>query len=380
MFGLGAVDKKVVPAVNLILIPYLFAFLVTFCVAGFTVMTQSWHASLTADHQAGIQKIHQSVTPRVGGLAILIGLLVGWCVSPKYFFDGLFWPLLVASTPAFIFGFWEDVTKRVGVRARLLATLSSGAFGFVLTEFSITDVNFILLDWVLQFTFFSVFFTAVAVSGVANAVNIIDGLNGLAAGTTAMICGAFFAISLAFGDIHLSHVCLLIGSAAFGFLLFNWPFGKLFLGDGGAYLLGFSLAWIAVILLYRHVEISAWSPLLACSYPVLEVLFSMMRRRRRGLKVGEPDRLHLHSLVMRRLVMSRFTSLNRCAQNSLAGAVMCMFNVLPIAIAVGWPTNTMVLVVGLFLTAFIYSAFYARLTQFVWCFSAVTLRERVTYA
>jgi len=345
---------------------------VSFLVSLLLVMTQSWHGRHTMDSDFGIQKFHTQPTPRVGGLAIASGLVAGYLLAPP---DQriLLGPLILAGIPAFVFGMLEDITKCVSVRTRLLATMGCGVLGWVITGFSITHANLPGLDWLLNFSVFSVLFTAFAVGGVANAINIIDGFNGLAGGTVLIILLAFGAMSITLGDPDLAGVCLILGCVVLGFLLVNWPLGKIFLGDGGAYFMGFALAWVAVLLLQRHTGVSAWALLLACGYPIFEVLFSIARRHRRGLSPGHPDRLHLHSLVKRRLISRLLPHSSGLARNSATGAIMWLAALLPAFFAVQWPTDTLRLGMGFVFCAALYSALYARLSQFRWCFSPATM-------
>ena len=154
------------------------------------VATQRWHGHLSMDGTEGVQKFHAQPTPRVGGVAVLLGLLVGYVLAAPGQ-KGLLGPLLLAGTPAIVFGLTEDLTKQVSVRTRLVATMACGVFGWVLTGLSITDANLFGLDWLLSCTVLSVAFTAFAGGGVANAINIIDGFNGLAAGTVIIILAGF---------------------------------------------------------------------------------------------------------------------------------------------------------------------------------------------
>jgi len=329
------------------------------------VLTQRWHGHLSMDSASGIQKFHKHPTPRVGGIAIAVGVVTGYGVAPTGS-QQLLGPLILAGIPAFAFGLLEDVTKRVSVRTRLLATMGCGVLGWAITGHSIIDANLPGLDWLLGFTLFSVLFTAFAVGGIANAINIIDGFNGLAAGTVIIILAAFGLMTMALGDHDLARACLLLGAAVAGFLLVNWPMGKIFLGDGGAYFMGFALAWLAVLILERHSEVSAWAPMLVCGFPVLEVLFSILRRHRRNLSPGDPDRLHLHSLVKRRVVRALFPNASSLVRNSFTGAMMWIAALVPSTIAVTWPTHTSMLVLGFVVCALLYTAVYARLTQFCW--------------
>ncbi|HAL39428.1 MAG TPA: glycosyl transferase [Polaromonas sp.] len=356
---------------------YLIVFAVTLLASAALVATKHWHGHHSMDSTSGPQKFHTHPTPRVGGIAIVTGMLAGYLLAQPSR-QSLLWPLLLAGAPAFVFGLAEDLTKKVSVRARLLATMACSVLGWAITGQSITNANVPGLDWLLGFTVVSVLFTAFAVGGVANAINIIDGFNGLAAGTVIIILCSFALMSSALGDVDMLRISLILAAAMLGFGLVNWPLGKIFLGDGGAYFVGFALAWLAVLMLARHHEVSAWAPMLVCGYPVLEVLFSIVRRRRRSLSAGDADRLHLHSLVKRRLVRSLLPNASNLVRNSTTGAIMWSAALLPAVIAVNWPTNTLVLVMGWAGCALLYAVVYARLTQFRWRFSPATLTTKTS--
>jgi len=349
---------------------------VALLVALVLVASQGWHGRYTMDSVKGIQKFHTRPTPRIGGIAIVAGIIAGYLMANTEK-KSLLGPLVLAGIPAFTFGLLEDITKRVSVRTRLLTTMSCGVLGWDITGYSITYANVWGLDWLLSFTVVSVAFTAFAVGGVANALNIIDGFNGLSAGTALIILTAFGFMSTALGDPDLALVCLILAGAIAGFLAVNWPLGKIFLGDGGAYFVGFSLAWLAVLVLQRHTEVSAWAPMLMCGFPVIEVLFSIVRRRRRNVSPGAPDRLHLHSLIRRRLVPRLLPQSSNLVRNSSTGAIMWFAALLPVSIAVQWRTNTFMLMLGFAVCALLYSIVYARLTQFRWCISPATLVTKV---
>ena len=357
--------------------PALVAGGVALLVAVLLVATQKWHGHLSTDSIFGVQKFHTHPTPRVGGIAIAAGIVMGYMLAhPDR--KSLLGPLILAGIPAFAFGTLEDVTKRVSVRTRLLATMSCGVLGWAITGYTITAANVPGLDWLLGFTVFSLLFTAFAVGGVANAINIIDGFNGLAAGTVTVILTSFGIIATALGDTDLAYTSLILAGAMLGFGLVNWPLGKIFLGDGGAYFVGFALAWLAVLLLARHIEVSAWAPMLVCGYPILEVLFSIARRRRRGGSPGDADRLHLHSLVKRRLIWRLLPRASNLMRNSVTGAFMWIAALLPAAIAAHWPTSTPVLMLGFVACALLYSVVYARLTQFRWGLRPATLTKKTS--
>jgi len=357
---------------SLMPLPVLMAASMALLAAVMLVLSQNWHGHYTMDSACGIQKFHTEPTPRVGGMAIALGIAAGY-LGADASKRALLGPLVLAGIPALAFGLLEDLTKRVSVRTRLLATMGGGVLGWLLTGYSVTYVNVWGLDWLLGFTAVSVAFTAFAVGGISNAINIIDGFNGLSGGTALIILTTFGALFSAFGDTDMVHVCMILAAAIAGFLVVNWPLGKLFLGDGGAYFVGFSLAWLSVLALNRHPEISAWAPMLMCGFPMFEVLFSIVRRHRRQISVSGPDRLHLHSLVKRRLVRRLFPNASPLLSNSATGALMWSASLLPAVMAIQWRNSTPLLMLGSALCVLLYLAIYARLTQFRWCFSPATL-------
>ena len=173
-------------------------------------------------------------------------------------------------------------------------------------------------------------------------------------------------------------VCFVVAAVALGFGAINWPLGKLFLGDGGAYLLGFLVGWLAILLPMRHPEINAWATLLVCAYPVLEVAFSVRRRRKReGHHPGQPDKAHLHHFIHRRLIPKLAANRGAALRNGFTSPFCWLYAALPATWAVLFAQNTPMLMLGLVLVTLVYSAVYARLTQFGWCYRALTMRQPV---
>lgn len=279
------------------------------------VLSQRWHGKHSLDHDLeGVQKFHTTAVPRIGGLAIFAAIVLtliicGFClpglVPPEHLARaGL---LLFAGLPAFIAGTAEDLTKKVSVKVRLVAAIASALLASWLLGATVDELNIWGVDTLLGWAPFALVLTAVAVSGGVNAINIIDGFNGLAATTVVVMLSALGAVSWTVGDALVAELAMLGLGVAVGFLMLNYPTGRLFLGDGGAYLLGFWVAEIVVLLLVRNVSVNAWQVLSICAYPVIEVLYSIYRRKIvRRASPGSPDGLHLHSLVYRRVVSKYF--------------------------------------------------------------------------
>ncbi|HZT55987.1 MAG TPA: glycosyltransferase [Burkholderiaceae bacterium] len=258
------------------------------------------------DELTGAQKFHAQAVPRVGGLAVVLGLvaLTAWTVITGHGPARELCLILLCGLPALLAGLAEDLTKRVSAKFRLAATMLSGLLAFFLLGAQLGSVSFPGLDWLMSFTAFSLLFTMVAAGGLANAVNIIDGYNGLTAVVASVILMSLAYVAWQVGDNLIVSVALAGTGALVGFLLWNWPRGLIFLGDGGAYFVGYLIAVLSIMLVARHRGVvSPWYPFLLCIYPVFETFFSIWRKRVvRGASPGVPDGLHLHMLVFRRLV------------------------------------------------------------------------------
>ena len=266
------------------------------------------HQHYTGDHdEEGPQKFHPHPVPRIGGIAIFCSLII----TGLYFefftafdFKQTYWFLLLASLPAFLGGLLEDLTKKVGAMHRLFLTSLAATIGFFLLDAAILRLDIPFIDNLLkQYWIISLIFTTFAVGGVANAFNIIDGYNGLSSMVSLLILAAIAYVAFLNQDSFLMHTSLVLCVAIAGFLIWNYPNGLILLGDNGAYLLGFMVAEVSVLLIQRNPDVSPWFPFLLVTYPVFETSFTMYRRKFIHKKPSMlPDALHLHSLIYRRMV------------------------------------------------------------------------------
>ena len=329
------------------------------------VLTTRWHGRYSLDATRGVQKFHITPTPRVGGAAIMLGLWLALGALPPEQQE-LLLPVLVAAMPAFVFGLAEDLTGNVSVRARLLATMASGVCCWGLTGVSLVSSGIAPLDALLTWLPLSVLFTAFAVGGVANAVNIIDGFNGLASGTVLIGMAALGLIAQNAGDADLAQLCFVVCAVTAGFFVVNFPFGKLFLGDGGAYLLGFLLAWLSVMLVYRNPQVSPWAPLLACGYPVFETVFTILRRLWCRRHPGHPDSWHLHSLVKTAIAARYFRALPAPLRNAAVSPFSWVVALVPAVMAVRFANSPEALLQGVVSSFLLYLAVYAFVVSAWW--------------
>ena len=322
------------------------------------------------DQPGGPQRFHVRPAARIGGLGILAGVLAGvtvaWQADPAAGATGFL--LVACGLPAWFAGLAEDLTKDVSPRRRLLASALSALLGVWLLDAVIVRTAIPGLDWIVSFPVGAAAVSVFAVTGVANAVNIIDGFNGLAS-----MCGVLILLSLSYvafqvGDLLLVWLALAGVGALFGFFVWNFPAGLIFLGDGGAYFLGFYIAELGILLLHRNPTVSPMFPLLLCIYPVFETVFSIYRRRfLREHSPGVPDGIHLHSLIYRRVMRWAAGERNARAltrRNSMTSPylwLLCMVGIVP---ALLWWDSTPILGSFIVLFGVVYVSLYWRIVRF----------------
>lgn len=348
-------------------LPLIAACIVSFIATGLMV---AFGVRLGQDKAEGVQKFHTQPTSRLGGVGIFLGLLSGVWLSggdhPKDAFLGLW--LLLLSLPVFVGGLVEDLTNQVSPRMRLiLACFSSASIHFVF-QIGVTRTDIAWLDWLLAIPGIALLLTILVVAGFINSVNIIDGFHGLASGAVIIMLVGFTALAWMANDALVLRLSLVTALATLGFALWNWPFGKIFLGDGGAYLLGLWVVELGLLLSHRTSSISPMAPVLVGVYPLLETLYSMYRRKFvRSHPVNHPDALHLHTLIYRRLILNPaldVSSQDKNKANARVAIVVWGFVTMPVCFALVFRDQTHVLLLLIAMFALSYVYFYKLLLAF----------------
>ncbi|MGH7604611.1 MAG: MraY family glycosyltransferase [Gemmatimonadaceae bacterium] len=305
------------------------ALFASFAVCWLVLAFRRAHEKLSIDDTIpGLQKVHKTPVPRIGGFGILAGVAAGALVLQK---GELRWMALylLAALPAFAGGFLEDLTRKVSPYSRLLFAFGAAAVGYVLLDARISDLDLPFDDYLFQYEIFAFSFTLFAVGGFSHAANIVDGMNGLLGFVALTILAAIAIVAWRVDDLRILQAALILLGATAGFLVWNYPRGVLFAGDGGAYFLGFAIAELAVLLVHRNSEVSPWFALLLLWYPVWETIFSGWRRKAlRGRSPADADGLHLHTLVYRRL-LRRGGPVTRSALTTLCMLIACLATAIP---------------------------------------------------
>lgn len=348
------------------------AFVLSLAATLLVVRYSHLHEHITADHDTnGVQKFHDSPVPRIGGLGLVMGLLgaLGFRYFQNHEVGGFGLLLLATAIPAFGLGFIEDLTKRVGVKVRLMATAASAVLaGYLLTAWLTSLQIFGIDDVMAAYPWVAIGVTCFAVAGVANAFNIIDGYNGLSGMVGVIILGGIAYVAFKLSDYEIMIAALAMMGAILGFLVLNYPRGLIFLGDGGAYLIGFWVAELSVLLTARHPEVSKWFPLLLCAYPIFETLFTIYRRVViHRTHPGMPDAAHLHQMIYKRVVrwaVGSNESVDMVIRNSLTAPYLWVLTAMAVIPAVLFWNDAWVLRGFALLFAVSYVLLYRRLVQF----------------
>ncbi|MEN9946147.1 MAG: hypothetical protein RLZZ293_533 [Pseudomonadota bacterium] len=289
---------------------------IAYLICWIIIRTYSWHRYLTADEQfSGLQKFHKISTPRIAGLAIFISawLLASYGLISKLLWAKFFIKLLLPTSMVFLVGFAEDLIKEIKPFHRLFLVILACIVGIYAVQIInlVTHTNVNLLDYLLRFQLISVIVTIFILLGATNAFNIIDGYNGLCLTTFSTILITCLLIAYQVNYHYLDQTIIILLGAVLGVILWNYPNGKIFLGDGGAYLLGFIATLILLELSQKITNYSPFTSLLIMIYPISETLLSIYRKKfLRGRSPFKPDRLHFHMIVYSRLIKHEVNNRN----------------------------------------------------------------------
>jgi UDP-N-acetylmuramyl pentapeptide phosphotransferase/UDP-N-acetylglucosamine-1-phosphate transferase len=241
----------------------------------------------------------------------------------------------------FFVGLKEDLGFAVSPKIRLMVLIGASLLVVLLVGEWLPRAGVFFLDQWLQYWMFGIPFTVLVSAGVANGFNLIDGVNGLASMTATSAAIALALIAQQAGYSPLANVCMMFAAVIFGFFLVNFPFGLIFLGDAGAYTIGFVLAWFGVALIINVSTVSPWAILLTVFWPLADTVLAVYRRTRRSRGAMLPDRLHVHQLVMRGLEICILGRKRRHISNPLTTVVLAPFIIAPQVVAVLlWNNNS----------------------------------------
>ncbi len=270
-----------------------------------TPMVQSFASQYGIVDQPSERKVHKVPIPRLGGVAIYLGFMLAilfallFSVNFKIHIKTLpLFGLIISSTIIFFIGVVDDV--------RGLSSTIKFIFQFIASAIAIyfgVEINFISnpFNGVLRLAaYFSIPLTLLWLTGVTNAINLIDGLDGLAAGVTAISAGTLFFVALSMHEIGAAIVLLALAGTCLGFLRYNFFPAKIFLGDSGSYLLGFILAVASIMGVFKTTLVVALIiPVMILGVPIFDTIFAIGRRISHGTNPFQADNKHIHHMLLR---------------------------------------------------------------------------------
>lgn len=280
------------------------------------------------DDLKAVQSSHNIPTPRLGGLGVFTGFSVALLIVAYMMGDLLPLYLLFSAIPIFFAGLLEDTGCHVTPSQRLAASFLSGALAVLVMKTWISDLGLTGFDLALAIAPAGILVTIVWSGGVCNAFNLIDGANGLSGFVAMSIAMALSFVAGQGGDDLPYYIALAIATSILGFLPFNWPKGRIFLGDAGAYTIGHILIWTSIMVNSRNPEINYTSLSLLFFWPVADTILAMWRRSQRRASMMHPDYLHVHQFVMRALQLR--WKIKIAQANALTVVVLSPFFLAPI--------------------------------------------------
>jgi len=280
-----------------------------------------------------IQRIHLTETPRLGGLVFILSLLSYAIYCNNIEIIKLLKLILICLIPIVIAGLKEDLFQNVQPTIRLLSLFFVG--GLFLYQFkeplpNLSDVP--LLGKLLLLHGGVSFFYILSMVTVANGMNLIDGVNGLCGAVALSILSSLLFLSYKTSDVVMLSLIFNVILIFIPFIVINYPYGNIFLGDLGAYSLGLIVSMLTIILFSRHPELSPWGAVIVLIYPVTEVVFSLLRRIVKGESIWHPDKEHLH---LKLFYFFRPQSAYKKIANALVTPALSALWLLP-SIAITW--------------------------------------------
>lgn len=359
----GVICKEVL----ILLFIFMMSFFISLLVSMAIIFSANMGGSGIMDYDLNaIQKMHDIPVPRIGGVAIFISLVFisvyGSSIGAEW--SQFFARVIISAFFVFLGGFIEDVSKKVTPFIRIMFIIFAVIFGVFFSHSMdlVRNLDHDLINTVLEYDLIAFSITCFAVVGISNAYNMIDGYNGLSATAAIINITSIAILSYYLNDSYLLFSSIVIIGAILGFLLLNYPRGKIFLGDGGSYLIGFLISMMSISLVEDHRgAISPFAVLLLVIYPFTEAVFTIFRRKFvHKTKATEPDDLHLHQLVF-----NKFTNKNKSLvrRNATVMPLMLIMIIPQMLMVLAFYQSTMIMLSGVLAYFILYTCVYTLLIK-----------------
>lgn len=241
------------------------------------------------------RKIQKKPVPLLGGLAIAIGTFFGlYYLRPDY---ALFNAYIIGAIIILITGILDDkisLKPLVKLCCQFFAIFTIVLAGVIIEKITLPFFGIIELSTTL-----SIAVTFLWMFGITNAINLIDGLDGLASGTSAIAILSVFIMALMDGQLFVASLCIVLIGSNIGFLFHNFYPASIYMGDTGSLFLGYSIGFISILGLFKKVTLFSFIvPIILLAFPIFDTLFAIIRRLLNGEKIMKPDKKHIHHQLL----------------------------------------------------------------------------------
>ncbi|WP_347862378.1 MraY family glycosyltransferase [Salimicrobium sp. PL1-032A] len=242
------------------------------------------------------RKVHKILMPRLGGLAIFISFLIGYFIfMPE---TPIFWPVLIGATIIIATGVWDDL-RELSPKWKLLGqVLAAGIVVYAGEGTVVTFINIPFTEATLEFGMFSEVITMIWIIAITNAINLIDGLDGLAAGVSAIALLTISGMAITMGNVFVVFAGVMMLGSTLGFLIYNFYPAKIFMGDTGALFLGFMISVLSLLGFKNVTLFSFIIPVIILGVPISDTIFAIVRRKLQKKPMSAPDKSHLHHCLL----------------------------------------------------------------------------------
>lgn len=241
------------------------------------------------------RKVHKKLMPRMGGLAIFISFIIGVALFPPDLID--VWPIFLGATIIIVLGILDDIfnlSARVKFLGQIVAALLPVLAGIQIEFITTPDGT------IIEFGYLAIPLTVFWIVAITNAINLIDGLDGLAAGVSSIALISISTLAFSLGNVTATFIGILLLGSTLGFLVYNFYPAKIFMGDTGSLFLGYMISITAILGFTKSATVlSLIIPIIILAIPIMDTTFAIIRRIINGKPLTAPDKYHLHHCLIR---------------------------------------------------------------------------------
>ncbi|WP_018922032.1 UDP-phosphate N-acetylglucosaminyl 1-phosphate transferase [Salsuginibacillus kocurii] len=304
-----------------------------------TPVVKKFAIKIGATDQPNNRKVHQKVMARLGGLAIYLSFLIGYAILQPD--SPYMWPILIGASIIILTGFLDDLTE-LSAKLKLFGQIAAAAVVII----GGVQIDFINLpfDAQLQLGILSIPLTLLWIIGITNAINLIDGLDGLAAGVSSIVLLTISILAALQGNIYIAGLALILLGSTLGFLVHNFNPAKIFMGDTGSMFLGFMIAVISLLGFKNVTLFSLVVPVIVLAVPISDTFYAIIRRIVNRQPLSAPDKSHMHHCLLRAGYSHRQTVLLIYAMSGFFGLAAVMFTLSTLWVALFIMTGLLVMI------------------------------------